>query len=379
MGKIRWYIVVSTHPIRVLTIGVFGRCDEMNMNERKRRIIEAIVSDYIASAEPISSRTISRKYNLGISPATIRNEMSDLEEMGFLAQTHAMSGRIPSDKAYRLYVDTIVRRRELTELEAEYLERIIQSNVSQIEYLMRETAKAIAHLTNYTTIISDPIADEPAIKHLRLMPLDDEAVLLVVICDSKAVKNINVYTGTTIASNVLNHLSDILNEHLSGLTLNEIGENEAAGLRQGFGEHFELLDAVLQALAGVMGYGDDANVYTSGIKNILTFPEFNDVAKAHSIFEALEEKDQLINLLGSGGNIEQVVEITIGEENEQANMKDLSIIKANYKINNLTGQIGIIGPKRMDYARAMSILRGAAERINKVLSGEPKNDEEARE
>jgi len=339
----------------------------MTLNERKRRIIEAIVSDYITSAEPISSRTISKKHDLGLSPATIRNEMSDLEEMGFLAQTHAMSGRIPSDKAYRLYVDTIVPQRELTDTEADYLEQTIQSNISQIEYLMRETAKAIAHLTNYTTIVSDPKAVEPAIKHLQLMPLDDTSVLLVLIYDSKAVKNVNVWTGRTIAPSELDRLSNVLNQNLNGLTLNQINEKTAESLRAGFGEYAEVLGAVLQALVGVMDYGENAQVHTSGIKNILTFPEFNDVAKAHSLFEALEEKDHLITILGSGGD--EIVEIVIGEENEHENMKECSIIKANYRINNLTGQIGIIGPKRMDYARAVSILRGAAEKINAVLGG----------
>ena len=161
----------------------------MKLNDRKIKILEAIITDYVATAEPVGSRTIAKKYDLGISPATIRNEMSDLEEMGLIEQPHTSAGRIPSQMGYRMYVDNMMHKRVLTSEEVEFLKNAISLNVDRIEYLMQQTAKALSMLTNYTTIVTEPKSTRVKIKHIQLVPIDNNTVAAVVVTDSKAIKN----------------------------------------------------------------------------------------------------------------------------------------------------------------------------------------------
>lgn len=340
----------------------------MDLNERKIKILEAIINDYILSAEPIGSRTIAQKYDWGLSAATIRNEMSDLEDMGFIIQPHTSAGRVPSDKGYRLYVDTLMRRRELTDEESDYLEEIIFSNINRIDYLMRETAKALAYLTNYTTVVSEPHVKKVSIKHVQLVPLDDNSVLLVLVNDSKTVKNQIIRLNRSPSPEALNALTDILNKHLRGASINMIDNRLFEKLECGFGEYVNLLKPILEAVVNSLNYGEDIQLYTSGIKNILAFPEFSDINKAKNLFQALEEKDLLIALLGNNNGDDDNIKIIIGSENEVIHMQNCSVIKANYRMDGqVFGNIGIIGPTRMDYAQAISILNGIVSKINNII------------
>lgn len=341
----------------------------MVLNERKIRILEAIINDYIATAEPIGSRTIVKKYDLGISSATVRNEMSDLEDLGLIIQPHASSGRIPSDKGYRLYVDSMMRYRELTGDEVDFLREIISNNIKQIDYLMKETAKAISILTNYTTIISEPYVKTAGIKHVQLVPFDENSIIAVLVTDTKAVKNIVVNLNENISYETLNMLSLGLNSHLSGLPLEDI--SISTDFLQKFPGKEKVVEAVLSAIIMELQEKEDVQIYTSGTKNILAFPEFSNIERAKEIFQALEEKRLLVTLLGQGGTGD--IEIVIGDENNISQMKNCSIIKANFQIgDSRAGGIGIIGPTRMDYSQVASILNGIVKKINsalKALSG----------
>ena len=338
----------------------------MLLNDRKLKILEAIINDYIQTAEPIGSRTIAKKHAFGISSATIRNEMSDLEEMGFIMQPHTSAGRVPSDKGYRLYVESMMRQRPLTDEETLFLQRMIVDNVNQIEYMMQETAKAIAYLTNYPAIVSEPYIKKTKIKHVQLVPLDEKSLLLVLVTDAKAVKNQVVNVQSAPDFNGLTRLTQVMNKYLQNQSVNDIGRETVNNLLSEFGSFAHILMPVLGVIVEMVQAEDNFRVFTSGVKNILAFPEFADIGKAKAIFHALEERDMLITILGQEQS--DGIQIIIGEENNIEPLKDCSIIKANYTINNKgTGCIGVIGPTRMDYGQAVSVLEGILININAVI------------
>lgn len=338
----------------------------MTLNDRKTRILEAIINDYIHTAEPIGSRTIAKKYDLGISSATIRNEMSDLEEMGLIIQPHASSGRIPSDKGYRLYVDKLMGERELTLDMMKFLNNLILNNVEQIDYLMRETAKAIALMTNYTTIVSEPTASATKIKHIQLVPLDESSIVLVLITDNKTVKNYTIKLEKLLDYESLSKLTLLFNEVLTGKSIEDINEEVLNILTEKISEHKDVIEPILSSVKTLIRQQDRIQIHTGGVKNILAFPEFSDLEKARAIFQTLEEKEMLINMLCS--DPADNIQIIIGSENSLEQMRNCSIIKANYMLENeTTGSIGIIGPTRMDYSQAVSVLNLVVKNINNVL------------
>jgi heat-inducible transcriptional repressor len=336
------------------------------LNDRKLKILEAIINDYIQTAEPIGSRTIAKKHALGISSATIRNEMSDLEDMGFILQPHTSAGRVPSDKGYRLYVESMMRQRPLTDEETMFLQRMIISNVNQMEFMMQETAKAIAYLTNYPAIVSEPYIKKTKIKHIQLVPLDEKSLLLVLVTDAKAVKNQTVNVQNAPDYPTLTRLSQIMNRYLQDKAVRDISRDIIDTLLAEFGVHAHVLLSVLGVIVAMIQAEDNVRVFTSGVKNILAFPEFSDIRKATAIFQALEEREILVTILGQ--DQADGIQIIIGAENNLEPLKDCSIIKANYTIDNQsTGCIGIIGPTRMDYGQAVSVLEGILVNINAVI------------
>lgn len=339
----------------------------MFLNERKIKILEAIINDYIHTGEPIGSRTIAKKYDLGISSATVRNEMSDLEELGLIVQPHASAGRVPSDKGYRYFVDSMMHYRELTEEEQAYLKNTIMHGINQVEYFMEEIAKSIALLTNYTTIVSEPLVSQTKVKHLQLVPVDETSIVVIIVTDSKAIKNSIVRLKEAPGHETLNSLSEMLDKSLSGMNFSDIEESVANHILQKHPNESHILVPVLTAVLNVIKAEDNVRVYTSGAKNILAFPEFSNLEKARSIFQTLEEKELLITLLGNERTDD--IQIVIGSENTMEQMRDCSIIKANYRLGGSNcGQIGIIGPTRMDYPQVVSVLGAIVKNINQILN-----------
>lgn len=338
----------------------------MSLNDRKIQILQAIINDYIETAEPVGSRTIAKKYNLGISSATIRNEMSDLEEMGFILQPHASSGRIPSDMGYRLYVDHLMQKKELGSEEQKYLQSIISRDISQIDYLMEETAKALSLLTNYTTFISEPVGQRTRIKQIRLLPLDNVSVLLVIATGDNFIKNHVIKMQSVPSDEKLFEIGMCLNRVLQGRALQEIDGAVISKMQMELQDYSELLPPILKAIEITMQAAEKVQVHMSGAKNILAFPEFSDIQKAKSLFQTLEEKDVLVTLLEESKSND--LQILIGSENSVQGMKDCSVITATYKMgDNTRGTIGIVGPTRMDYSQVISVLNGMVQNIEKVL------------
>lgn len=340
----------------------------MILNERKIRILEAIINDYIETAEPIGSRTIAKKYDLGVSSATIRNEMSDLEELGLIVQPHTSSGRVPSSKGYRLYVDRLMNRRELTKEQSEFLQDVITQNINQIDYLMKQTAKALSAMTKYTTVVSEPKTKKAAVKHVQLVPLDEKSVIAVIVTDNKVIKNHVINIDNVPEIEGLNKISNVVNDIIKSYPPEQIKRDMNKDLSESLGEYEELIKAVFKAVFEVIREEEDVSFYTSGVNNILDFPEFADLEKAKSLFKALEEKETLIDLLDKNANTnDSQIQILIGDENDTELLKDCSIIKTKYNVGNAVGTIGIIGPTRMDYAQTVAVLNAIVKNINDVI------------
>lgn len=342
----------------------------MALNDRKIQILKAIINDYIATAEPVGSRTLAKKYDLGVSSATIRNEMSDLEDMGLIIQPHTSAGRIPSELGYRLYVDRLMNASELTPKEQEFLHSVVSGNITKIEYLMEETAKAISMLTNYTTIISEPILKRTALKQIRLMPLDESAIMLIIVTEGNFVKNHIIRVNKAPSDEDLFSVSVKINNILKGHTLEDINEHTIMALQKELKEYSGLLKPVLKAVQKTIRSAENVHLHMSGAKNILTFPEFSDISKATEIFRAFEEKNNLVSLLEDAKSND--IRILIGNEINIKEMKDCSVITTTYNMGeNTKGSIGIIGPTRMNYNQVVSVLNEMVKNIENVLKSVP--------
>jgi len=338
----------------------------MLLNDRKLKILQAIINDYIETAEPIGSRTIAKKCGLGISSATIRNEMNDLEELGLINRLHNSSGRVPGEKGYRYYVDRMMQHTALTPEVALAIQRMIIASISRTEFMIQETAKVLSRLTNYPAVVSEPFLKKTKIKHVQLVPLDEKSILIVLVTDRKNVKNQVIKLPNAPDYAVLTRLTQLLNARISELSVRDISRKIIDSLHADFGPYAFVLMPVLGKIAEMLGAGDDVRVYASGVKNILAFPEFSDIRKAEAIFQALEDREFLVALLGEDAY--EGIQILIGAENTQELLKACSLIKANYTIDNQsTGCIAIIGPMRMDYSQAVSVMEGILQNLQHVV------------
>lgn len=334
------------------------------LDARKFKILQTIVTDYIETAEPVGSRTIAKKYDIGVSSATIRNEMSDLEDMGLICQLHTSSGRVPSEKGYRYYVDRMMERRMLTPDEAMFLQGMIMDNIARTETLARTTAKALSRLTNCPAVVSEPKMKKTKIKHIQLVPLDDKNMLIVLVTDRKTVKSHVLALPAAPGYEALTRLSAHMNASLAGLAVREIGRGTIERLLGLFGGDAHALMPALGAIADMLGQEDDVRVHTSGVKNILAFPEFSDIRKAEAIVNAFEDRQFLVELLAGPGE----VQILIGSENSIEMLKACSLIKSDFAIDSQSsGRIAIVGPMRMDYSQAVSALCGIVQSMQAVV------------
>ncbi len=346
----------------------------MDLSERKLKILEAIITDYIQVGEPVASRTIAKKHALGISSATIRNEMSDLEDLGLIVQPHTSAGRIPSDKGYRLYVDELIQKNNDNYSEVEILQEVISKNIDKIDFLMKETAKTLSILTNHVTFITEPKSSTTVIKQIQLMPADEKKILLVVIVNKNVVKNKMISIDIEVDVSYLYNLSILLNKIFKNKTISDIQKETVSELKEKLNNDLVILLPVLDALINILKSEDATEVYTSGVNNILSHPEFSNIEEAKKIFKALEERELLITLLGD--DAEENVQILIGTENNIEQMKSCSIVRSTYSTEDgSVGKIGIIGPTRMDYTKILSTMDNVTKSISEILRADKNNCE----
>lgn len=347
----------------------------MDLSERKLRILQAIISDFIKTAEPVGSRTLSKKYDLGISPATIRNEMSDLEELGFLTHPHTSAGRVPSEKAYRLYVNNMMQKHELTEVEKNAIASRLYENVTELEQTVAHAAEILSEITNLTSFALTPKQDEDTLKYINLLPVDEDTVVLMLVSHSGKVSNTALKMKTPYTEESLELLSKSMTYNYRGKTLSEV-------LTLDIIENFEtdieamhsLAKSVMPKFMKTLEEMLNVNLYMDGLTNIFSIPEYNDIDKAKMFLEMVNKKEDFTKTLV---NRENGVIITIGKENTEDIMQDCSLITATYHIDGkLAGKIGVIGPTRMKYGQVTSVIEYLTENISNTfkLSGGGNDD-----
>lgn len=340
------------------------------LNERKTRILQAVIKNYLETGEPVGSRTISKYTDLKLSSATIRNEMADLEELGYIIQPHTSAGRIPSDKGYRWYVDSLMTERiqEVTEMK----EQMIQK-VDKMEQLLKQVAKVLANNTNYATMISSPVCNRNKLKFIQLSQVDAEQLIVVIVMDGNVVKNKIVALDEPLSNEAILKMNMLLNTSLTGMALEEINLGIVAKLKEQSGIHADVMGEVLDAMASLIQPADEMEIYTSGATNIFKYPELSDKESAQEILSAFEEKQQLATLvtkrMTSGDNKD--IQVYIGNESNMENMKDCSVVTATYELGEgMQGTIGIIGPKRMDYEHVMKTLKTLQAELDDIFHKE---------
>ena len=339
----------------------------MQLDERKYLILQAIIDDYILTAMPVGSRTISRKSGVGYSPATIRNEMSDLEELGYLDQPHTSAGRVPSNKAYRLYVDHLMKTVKLTNDEREQMHEHLISKSKQVEGVIRTAASVLSDATKYTSVIVAPKLGTLRIKHVQLVPVAERTALMVIVTNVGIVKDALIRVPEDMDADDLYSISRMLTEKLADKPLEAVRQAFSELLRNAETNR-KLLGEALQVIEKRLEAGGDASdVIVGGSANLLEYPEYSDVTKARNFLAVLESKDKLRRIVGRDGGME--ISIRIGPENQVPALNDCSIVTASYRVgDHSNGTLGIIGPTRMNYNRVISVLEFMGRALSDVLS-----------
>ncbi len=340
----------------------------MELDERKQKILQAIIRSYMETGEAVGSRTISKYSDLNLSSATIRNEMSDLEEMGYIVQPHTSAGRIPSDKGYRLYVDRILEEKnhEVQELKDLMIER-----TDKMEQVLKQVVKVLAANTNYATMVSAPTYHRNKLKFIQLSKVNATQILTVIMIEGNIVRNKVIDVTEELDQETVLKLNILLNSVLNGLSIEEINLAMIQNLKEQAGIHSELVGSVIDAVAEVIHSEDEVEIYTSGATNIFRYPELSDNGKASELISTFEEKQQLSDLVNQTleNSDSKGIQVYIGQETPIQSMKDCSVVTATYELGEgLQGTIGIIGPKRMDYENVLKTLKTLTEQLDEIYN-----------
>ncbi len=359
--------MVHTIIYKVSTIPSHIGSDELKLDDRKLKILQAIIKTYLETGEPVGSRTISKYTDLNLSSATIRNEMADLEEMGYIVQPHTSAGRIPSDKGYRLYVDTMMEDKIQ---EIDDIKNQLSEKADKIEVLLKQVAKLLAVNTNYATLVSAPQYKHKKVKFIQLTEVDYNQLLVIIVIDSNVVKNKMIRTLNPVDKEMILKLNIVLNTFLQGLDLTEISMSIVQKMKDQVGEYRDLVSDILDSVAEALQEDEDPQIYTSGATNILKYPELTEKDMASELLYTFEEKKQLTNLISDKlvDENQRGIQVYIGNETPIPSMHDCSVVTATYEIEEgVYGKIGIVGPKRMDYEKVVSTLQTLMVQLDEIF------------
>lgn len=366
---------ISTRQSRVLTTK--GGCTFLapeNLDERKRRILRVVTDDYISSAEPVGSRTIARKYDLGLSPATIRNEMADLEEEGYLQQPHTSAGRIPSDRGYRYYVDALMSQRPVTPEIMSEIQSEMKKRHHGLEELLVQAGKVLSQMTHYPTMVLSPQTQATTFRHIQFVPLNEKNVMVIVVTDTGMVENRILTTDLHWSSEEMDQVSKILNRRLRGVAIDRVEAEIWKEIRTELAVEERCFFEAIRLLMGSLQNERKEKIYLDGAVNILEQPEFKEVERIKPIIGMLEEDENLHDLLQPNKGLMGIT-VKIGQENIREAIKDCSLITANYRVGDRAlGVIGILGPTRMDYGRITSVVDYMANYLSLLLTEIGKSD-----
>ena len=338
----------------------------MDLTERKLKILQAIIADFIRTAEPVGSRTISRNYELGVSPATVRNEMSDLEEMGYLTHPHTSSGRVPSEKAYRLYVNEMMGKRELSSAEKDEIARKLHENVSELNNLIERAAQVLSEITNLTAFALSPAKEQEKLRYVDLIPVDERTVVLMIVADNGEVSNTTVRLDRPATDDTLRILAKNMTYNYQGKTLSEALKIDIIKTFREDAEAMAMFEnnivpGFIRTLEDML----NVNLYMDGLTNIFSIPEYSDIEKARSFFEMMNRKDEITRKLVSR---DDGIIVTIGGENQEAEFCDCSVVTATYHVDGkMVGKLGVIGPTRMKYDEVTSVVEFLTDNISNAF------------
>ena len=341
---------------------------DSELDERKKKILKAIIQTYLETGEPVGSRTISKYTDLNLSSATIRNEMSDLEELGYIVQPHTSAGRIPSDTGYRLYVDELMREKEQ---EVSEIKELMIERTDKMEKVLKQVVKVLASNTNYATMITGPTYHRNKLKFIQLSKVAEMQLLAVLVIEGNIVKNHMITLQEPMDDDTVLKLNLLLNTQLNGLTIEEINLGMITKMKEQAGIHSAVVGSVIDAVANAIAVDDDeVEIYTSGTTNIFKYPELADTSKASELISAFEEKQELVDLVKDTMNSEENtgIQVYIGNETPVKTMKDCSVVTATYDLGDgMQGTIGIIGPKRMDYENVVNNLKTLKTQLDNIF------------
>lgn len=336
------------------------------LTERSRKILEAIIEDYILTAEPVGSRTISRRQGLSLSPASVRNVMADLEEMGFLASPHPSAGRVPTEKAYRFYVDSLVGLRRIAREEREEIHKRCSLTGKDIGEVLKETSRILSSISHYMGIVVAPRFTANVFRHMEFVKLGGRRILAILVSQNGTVQNKIIETDEELQFTDLTRMSNYLNDLLKGLTITQVKKRILEEMEEEKTRYDALLANALKLSQQTLE-GTDAEVFIEGQANILEQPEFADVEKMKEIIRAFEEKGQLLALLERSMAAEGV-QIFIGSESHLNRMSGMSLVTSTYVTGkNTLGILGVIGPTRMGYAKIIPIVDYTARQVSRLL------------
>ena len=338
----------------------------MDLDQRKIQILKAIIDEYVMSAAPVGSRAISKREGFHLSSATIRNEMADLEELGYLEQPHTSAGRIPSDKAYRLYVDHMMHRAELTQDEIRVIRGHMTDRLDEMESVMKQTAQALSAVTNYTAVVMSPMLVNNRLKHIQLVPLREGRALVVIVTDTGFARDAVIRIPDNMTTDELERLSRMLTERFKDCRMDLVAERIATEMSKELYDRREFLNSMVEAIERKVAPESRA-VELSGATNMLHYPEYADVNKAKVFLAAVEGRDTLYHMLRRASKLE--FSITIGQENEEEDLRDCSVVTATYRVGDEPmGSFGIIGPTRMQYGKVLSVLEYMRMSLSELLT-----------
>ncbi len=344
----------------------------MELDARKLGILKAIIDEYIMSASPVGSRAISKQEGFHLSSATIRNEMADLEELGYLEQPHTSAGRVPSDKAYRLYVDQMMQRAALSDDEIKIIRGHLSNKLDEVEAVMKQTAQALSAVTNYTAMVMSPMLAANRLRHIQLVPVREGRALVVIVTTAGFARDAIIRVPDDMNSVELERISHILTERFYDCRMDHIGERISHEMSGELYERRAFLCSVVEAIERKIE-PETSNVQLSGATNMLHYPEYSDMNKAKTFLAAVEGRSMLYEMLKRASKLE--FSITIGNENEDEMFKDCSIVTATYQVGDEPlGSFGIIGPTRMNYGKVISVLEYMRRSLSELLTSEMDED-----
>ncbi|MFA5515632.1 MAG: heat-inducible transcriptional repressor HrcA [Desulfuromonadales bacterium] len=337
------------------------------LNDRSRKILEAIIEDYIESAEPVGSRAITRRHLLSLSPASVRNVMADLEEMGFICAPHTSAGRVPTEKGYRYYIDSLLQVRQLSRSDQQRIEGNYRLKGLRVEEVLREAGKVLSSISHYTGLVLAPRLYSTVFRHIEFVRLSSGRILVVLVTQSGIVQNKLIETTEDLSQGDLEQMSNYLNQTLSGLTIQEVKTRIVDEMAQEKALYDRLMSQALQFSRQALLDEDSGQVFIEGAANMLEQPEFSNLERMKRLFLAFEQKSQLIELLDKSHKAIGV-QIFIGSETEYSEIEGCSLVTAAYSSRlGSIGTLGVIGPTRMPYSLVIPIVDYTARMVSKIF------------